>query len=218
VSGVGPTSVWNLNGTTARLDADGFAATVDLLRPARGLHELRGPGVTLAGWSLLGVEPAITGANELSLPETYVRGDDLVATYPQSDARPFRLQLYWRRIAAGIVELQASINTSLLDTQPAIDVVTTAGDGVWSEFAPGRFLLKASDGAIGLFQAPHPADESSSRTTGARLVHHLFDRPLEKGVILRSRVRSAILASDGMEQAAEATYREFAASRPPLTT
>ncbi len=218
MSGGVPTSVWRLDGTTARLDADGFAATVDLLRPARGLHDLRGPGVALAGWSLLGAELTVAEAAELSLPETYVRGDDLVATYPQTDSRPFRLQLYWSRCGAGIVELQASINTSLLDTRPAIDVATTASDGAWREFAPGRFLLSASNGAIGLFQAPHPADESSSKSQAARLTHHLFDRPLEKGVILRSRVRAAIISSDVIESTAETVYREFATSRPPLTT
>jgi hypothetical protein len=68
----------------------------------------------------------------------------------------------------------------------------------------------------------HPLDFVSSEftATASNEVEHstrLFRGPLEKGVILRSRLRGVIVPRSGDVSAAIACYREFAASEPPLT-
>jgi hypothetical protein len=49
------------------------------------------------------------------------------------------------------------------------------------------------------------------------LSHEVFAEPLEKGVILRTRIRGAYLPSDGDERLAAQAWREFSAAPPPLT-
>lgn len=208
---------WRLDGTTARLRAGGLQARIDLLRPASGLHDWTG-----VGGSLLGVALDV-GDDELSPAETYVRGNDLVATYPETPRRPFRVQLYWHAVDERMVELQASVNTGLLDVRPALDVVASLDDGEWRELESGLFLFRSTAaGAWSYCEASHPKNEAASqivRNAGCiRLVHRLFDRPLEKGVILRSRIRGALVPREDDEAAATAMYRKFIESQPPLTT
>jgi hypothetical protein len=69
----------------------------------------------------------------------------------------------------------------------------------------------------------HPADfHSDELLPGAgdavMLRHRLFLSDLEKGVILRARVRGLLLPRQGDQPAAAEAYTEFAASPPPLTT
>jgi hypothetical protein len=209
---------WRLEGTTARLKAGGLQARVDLLRPVTGLHDF-----TAAGGSILGVAIDVGDVDELSTNETYVRGNDLVATYRETSRRPYRVQLYWHAVNDQVVELQASVNTGLLDVRPALDVVTSLDEGNWRELEPGLFLFRTnSTGAWSYCEASHPKNEAASQVLstagGSRLVHRLFDRSLEKGVILRSRIRGALVPREGDEDAATAMYRDFVASQPTLTT
>jgi hypothetical protein len=62
-----------------------------------------------------------------------------------------------------------------------------------------------------------PAAASSAAAT-VEVRHHLFARPLEKGVILRSRVLGLWLEPQDDVAVALAHFRRFAASEPPLTT
>ena len=50
------------------------------------------------------------------------------------------------------------------------------------------------------------------------LSHRLFAERLEKGVILRSRIRGLFVPRDHDTELAQSEYRRFAASEPPLTT
>lgn len=231
MNSVASSACWQLDGTTARLAVNGFTAVVDLLNPSQGLHRITTAGQLLPDASLLGVQLKLAGAEELSLPETYVRGDDLVATYVQTPARPFRLQAYWRCIdpttiadcrATSIVELQVSINTSLLDTQPAVDVMTIVAGDLIKDAGAAFHLIRSHTAGPSYCEAAHPSDGSTSSAMtglgGVRLAHRLFDRPLEKGVILRSRVRAAFAPRTNDEAAARAIAADFAASEPPLTT
>jgi len=226
------TSRWTLTGTAAQLRVASLHAAVDLARPDRGLFDLR-YGIDVAGSfsACLGIATLRGAGDDVAQAETYVRGDDLVATYLQNAGRPFRLQSYWRSLDAGslaevagaaVVELQASINTSLLDTQPTVDVTTTANGGVWRELASQQFLFRPHHADWSYWEAAHPSDQSACRLTenecGLHLTHTLFDRPLEKGVILRSRVRGAFLPRATDEAAAAAFFDAFAKSEPPLTT
>jgi hypothetical protein len=209
---------WRLEATTARLKVGGLQARIDLLRPTSGLHDFTG-----ADGSVLGVALEVGDVEELSLSETYVRGNDLVATYPETSRRPFRMQLYWHAVDERTIELQASVNTGLLDARPALDVVTALDDGEWYELESGLFLFRSTTTTAWSYcEASHPKNEATSQVVlsagRSRLVHRLFDRPLEKGVILRSRVRGALVPREGDDVAAKQMHREFVASEPPLTT
>jgi hypothetical protein len=73
----------------------------------------------------------------------------------------------------------------------------------------------------------HPVDFCRSTVTFAKmpptpatsvlLEHHLFQQRLEKGVILRARIRCALVAWQQAEAAAQSAYQHFAAAGPPLT-
>jgi len=63
-----------------------------------------------------------------------------------------------------------------------------------------------------------PDDQIRCPAEGApfELTHRLFARPLEKGVILRSRVRGLWVTRDRDVSVAAESYRRFAVSEPPL--
>jgi hypothetical protein len=222
---------WSLAGTVARLEARCATGTIDLANPSGGLHALSVDGRPLTDARLLAPQFTLAAADELSVPESYVRGDDLVATYRQTAQRPIRVQIYWRVVDMAarlelrdvvIVELQASINTSLLDVVPTLDVSSHLPQATGVALANGGVLLRPADRAWSYFEIVHPSDRSGDSPgavgADALLAHRLFGRPLEKGVILRSRIRGAFVPRTGDVAAAEAIAADFATSEPPLTT
>lgn len=218
-------ATWTLTGTTAQLQGDGFSATIDLLQPQRGLHDVTIANAAMSKVEVLGVALPLTSPDELSLPETYVRGHDLVAVYLPTPSRPWRVQAYWRIVesaSAGnalVVELQVSINTGLLDVHPIVDVVAhlTGAKSPTNEGEPMRFVLDSTGWSYS--QLVHPDDpcrtESIATSQGLQVTQRLFDRFLEKGVILRARVRGAFAQSSVR---VDAIFAEFAESPLPLTT
>ncbi len=94
------------------------------------------------------------------------------------------------------------------------------------EGAAGCFLIRLGRMPFSYLEMVHPADFCGSTITfnlsqaGGQDVlveHQLFHQRLEKGVILRARVRSAIIARQQDEETALAAYQKFAAAEPPLT-
>jgi hypothetical protein len=127
--------LWHADGNVARLKLPRFSAAVDPLHPADGLRELRIEGQPFAGLDLLGVE--LPGQSlPMAVVDSYVRGGDLIATYPETADRAFRVQIYWRaepqevRGAIAAVKLLASVQTSLLETRPRLTTrsVVSAAD------------------------------------------------------------------------------------------
>jgi hypothetical protein len=214
---------WTLIAPIAHLQVGKLTAKIDLGQPARGLHNVIIDGASLGDTSLLGADLSLASIEELSLPETYVRGNDLVAVYSATVNRPWRVQLYWRiaDVAAAhavVVELQVSINTGLLDAQPAVDVVSGLL-GSDPEMNEGRVGTKLAAANFDYWQAVHPDDDATLSVDridgGMKIRERLFDRFLEKGVILRSRIRGALLPSGTTP---DAIFQEFAAAPLPLTT
>jgi hypothetical protein len=88
---------------------------------------------------------------------------------------------------------------------------------------PGCLLFRPADGDLSYAEMVHPADFRQSRLCragpGGELVsvhHRLFPQPLEKGVILRARVRGAWMSRrDDVRLAAE-QYGELTAAEPLL--
>jgi len=150
-------------------------------------------------------------------------------------------------VGAAGVEIIASVHTSLLDSDPRIAVGSTLpGCDVWrlldemdsryervelAELEPfvldsgaGLFLFRLPDSACSYAEMIHPADfttgkirKDSSKGPLVRSEFRLFDEPLEKGVIRRSRVRGVFLPGEEDEKAAIECYRDFVKSAIPLT-
>lgn len=144
------------------------------------------------------------------------------------------------------VELQVSVQTHLLDSHPEVSCSTVAAApacarltadpyGQWqtvSASAPADYTPPADRGGT-LWQWPTPGvayaelvfpadfrvDALSPQPGGGwRLRHRLFPEFLEKGVILRSRIRGLFCSAVEGEATARAACEHFAASPLPLTT
>jgi len=88
----------------------------------------------------------------------------------------------------------------------------------------GCFLLRLPDPALSYAEMVHARDSrrsqfrrSSGGAAAVEIRHRLFVERLEKGVILRSWVRGALVERTGDCRAAVACYAAFAAAEPPLS-
>ncbi len=87
---------------------------------------------------------------------------------------------------------------------------------------PGCVLCRLPGGEPTYAEMIHPADFHNDEASlgplgdGAILRHCLFNQSLEKGVILRSRVRGVFLPRENDVALAAACYASFAATEPPL--
>ena len=237
-----------LNQVEAQLERASLTACVLLGDPSRGLTRVSARGKTL-GCDLLGVRTPL-GLPAPNLLDAYARVGDLVATYSESPEWPFRVQIYWRECtsdypgAIGAVELLASVQTDLLDTQPELFAGSrfSAGSvsiccfdknpsGVSVLRAPaeigrasaGCFIVRSLADGISYAELIHPADFRGSliedtETGSTSLKHRLFAERLEKGVILRARVLGLIVDEAHDLEIAGAAYESFCHAPPPLTT
>jgi len=234
-----PDVAWRLNARFADLACGPLAAGVDLFTPCRGLMGLRWREHPLAGWQVLGVEiDSFDGPTSGILVENYVRCGDLVATYEQTPSRPFRVQIYWRAALLQldgqflpVVTLQVSVQTKLLDSQPAL---TTAGILPECETvdlgasqargdAPAGRLFRPSGLNVSYAQWVDPEGFGGSELTtfsprSGHMSTRLFGGALEKGVILRASVRSVFLPRNDDDLLAKLAFEDFAKQPPPLTT
>jgi hypothetical protein len=144
-----------------------------------------------------------------------------------------------RQVGAAF-ELIVSANTSRLDSDPRARVVSAvdlesnvswlplgSADIQLEESHPhnlGCWLAKLPGCELSLLQMIHPLDAGESFATAGKaplpqqqISHRLFQVRLEKGVILRARVRAALVASGSAVAVAKTAYQHFAAAEPPLT-
>lgn len=214
-----PIATWQLTDSTARLALADWSANVDLRRPDRGLVS-GPPGAQLLGVRLSHDEEPIEPS------DAYTRVGDLVATYPPTAARPMRVQVYWRAVGSASVDLQVSVQTQLLEARAEI-VVQSVVDGnapVRLAEAEHCWLYRLPGDAHTYVEMVHRADTCTSSierlasTAGFRLAHRLFDASLEKGVILRARLRGLMLARKNDQEVALDAYRRFVDAPLPLTT
>src|SRR4051812_21648269 len=90
--------VWSLRGNEAELSCGKLSGRIDASRPNAGLHDVAIDDAQQAIGLFHAYRSDITREKSWPLPvaESYVRGDDLVASYQASDDWPFSPQLYWR--------------------------------------------------------------------------------------------------------------------------
>jgi hypothetical protein len=242
-------SPWKLNHFLAHATIDGLSGSVHLLEPARGIElKWRNAACVIAFRLQLDAVAADSTASTL---EAWIRGDDLVASYAERPGRLMRGQVYWRAHRWGdmeipAIDLIASVQTSLLDSDPSLHVISNIPAGkvlCLTDGATGRavplsvsdqqltvghesshlpcFLFRLADGESSYIEMIHPADFAESDLTNAatdiQLSNRLFGGRLEKGVIVRSRMRAFFAPRDRDVELARACFAEFAASDPPLT-
>jgi hypothetical protein len=217
-------SPWNLQQATAQLSLGKFSGTLDVARPQLGLHAMHFAGQSLANWSLWNVDQSSLGAPF----DVYVRDHDLVATYERTVERPLRVQIYWRALpimaspAVTGIEMIVSVQTDLLDLDPQVQLSSCMTNGA-AQVADDTVLFRGRNSEMTAVHLVHPGDRSQVRVFpnaahhGADIQTTLFADRLEKGVILRSRLRGFFMDRANDEATAAELARHFAASEPPLT-
>ena len=219
---------WQLNESQAVLRCGELAAALDARRPQQGLHDLVWRDQRLSDARLLSL--ALDPAGGDSLADFYQRGGDLIARYDQTGERPFAVQVYWRASLTSVdnhkfscCDLLVSVETQLLDGRPVLDAISRlarlAGEMVEG---PHYFVARLADSELSYIELYHP-DDGLERSvvadeSGVQLTTRLFGQPLEKGVILRSRLRGLLVPQANDEAIAGRALDAFVALPPPLTT
>ncbi|MHC4178090.1 MAG: hypothetical protein ACYSWU_11325 [Planctomycetota bacterium] len=93
------------------------------------------------------------------------------------------------------------------------------------EEGAGCLLFRPAGSELSYAQMVHPTDFRHDQLSGSpedqgtmQVRHQLFSQRLEKGVILRARMRGVFLPRDGDARIAAACYAVFADAEPPLST
>ena len=147
--------------------------------------------------------------------------------------------------AFGAIELVLSVRTYTLDCRPQLtvlsvikadEVLAVAEDGTsrplpptageWTAVGDARpccVVLRMAGAALSYAEMVHPSDfqrdellRESDPIVPAQLRHWIFPSALEKGVILRARIRGFFLPREHDLRLAASAARAFAASEPPL--
>lgn len=126
--------LWQLQGHSAKLELPGVEAALDLASPHLGLCDISLFARQVDG-HVLGVRYSEDEGPIWGPPaDHYVRGEDLVAVYEQTDDCPFRATLYWRVSGAlaktgGVaVDLIISVQTNSLDVTPELRSFSSFSD------------------------------------------------------------------------------------------
>lgn len=218
--------------------------TIDLLRGQAGemqvdchpLHGLVVQAGSLHCGPVLGLE--IVDAENLgpqllasahSPPEVIVRQDMVQVQYAPTTKRPVECQARWRVLAEGIFDLEVSTLTPgkwdglAVQTRSAFKLTDMAQSEVAidSSVTPGIILYRPAGSQLTYAEFCHPDDGievivgSHGNETIARF--RLFGHDLEKGVILRGRLRGVLVPRATDLAAAHAAYAHFLTVTPNLT-
>ncbi len=235
---------WLLSDSRAHLQVGSLRGQVDLNNPALGVNGLAWNNGSVAG-NLFGVTVAQEVAEPSSLSvvglDKFVRGDDLVANYPQTESQPFSLHIYWRLTKAEpqlvILDAIVSLQTSLLECFPKVMLTTNLpateawqvpGQGMPPSQIGGQVETNKSAGVLlretkrgwSYLEVTHPDDLGSWQVDPASPImmrRELGGEFQEKGVIRRLRVRGAFFPCENDLEITTRLIDEFAASPPPLT-
>jgi hypothetical protein len=215
------TTTWRLDGAVARLDHGSLRAVVDVTAPNRGLHELVFRDKPLEGW-LLGVDV------DARPDDAYARGRDLVATYRETPARPFTIQVYWsawadsQGVGEAVLDVTVSIQTRQWEAYPRVLAASMLASCELTAVDAGAILWRLPEADWTYAECSPPGDlalrETAPEPNGAHASDWVFsDQFMERGVIRRLRVRGAFLPRQADRAAVVALRDALATERPPLT-
>jgi hypothetical protein len=226
-----PSTLWHLDGRTAKLMLPQLSLAFEANRPGDGLRNIRVLDRHWPNGHLCGVTGPIQSAANCELAEWYVRGDDLIAVYETGQPDAARIDLHWhvakpteRDSHIARIDLLVSIRTDRLDWRHNVwleSVIHVANED--KEFDHTCTWFAGAGGNWSLALMVHPADLRRVEVNEAkgvpglqRVRHQLFrTESLEKGVILRARA-AAVLFPLGSNEAATDDILAFAAADPPL--
>jgi hypothetical protein len=237
---------WKSNDNLVEWSNDSLSLSFDRTDPGDGLSLRApvlgtAPAARLFGVRLpWGEKPALAPSQQVGCS-----GSSLRVTFAETRSFPVETSVAWHviEVRSGRPEIDAvvSVGTQMLDACPQLELISRfkGADslnpkGLVYEPAGERTDTGAagSGGTCTLFRWPHvdftyvemvhpsdfhSCDISHDRETGwATLRHSLFSSSLEKGVILRARLRGAFLPRDDDEVAAASCFARFLAAAPPL--
>lgn len=233
---------WNLTEDNAALVYGKWVLETNPVCPLDGVRvSCRSEGIadqTKASWSLLKVQPV--PKHSLTAEEAYIRGDDLIVSFDQTEQDPFAFQLNFRWLgetdgAIGI-ELWLSVQTDDLDSEPVLQIASAAPEGqYWHVLNHGEVvqdtqipnasstpaaLSSPGDELSGVWlveQGDQRHAERMSSPAEAEQRIELFGHFMEKGVIRRARMRFYLKRGDISDAEIKAFYEDFANSPLPLT-
>jgi hypothetical protein len=218
--------MWRFDGSTARFESQALSAVVDVAAPHHGLSTLNGlsslryAGEVIAG-SLLGV--AVDDLRSGDAPsDAYVRGNDLVVAYRETEQRPFGVQVYWSVSLAddgsAIVDATTSIQTRQWEAYPRVAVTSTLAGSEFVERDETSILLRPAGSQWTYAELAMPGDFEGAHDVSACRSRWTFDGHfMERGVIRRLRVRGMLMARLNDVQATERAQAKLAVEQPPLT-
>jgi hypothetical protein len=156
------------------------------------------------------------------LGEKFIVAVDLIVSVrtQQADAWP-ELAVESILPACETLRLDGVKPTRCRPLSPAPDATFTRG----TQEGAGYLLFRQAGLALSYAEMVHPADlchdewlPGATEGEGSRLIHQLFRTALEKGVLLRGRVRAVFVPRIDDARLAAECYAAFAASEPPLGT
>jgi len=162
-------------------------------------------------------------------------GATLRAAFSATERFPVDMQIAWHLLDLGsavlALDVVVSVETRQLDVVPRVLLSTRIGDAdvvlpANREKPEGRpktyRLCRRRDAGPSYAEMIHPTDFHSFATlpdresTGVLFRHTLFTSSLEKGVILRARLRGLLLPREDDEATADACFRRFLDTPLPL--
>ncbi len=222
---------WTVTENVARLVWSRWQWSFDLTRPQAGL-QATAPDA-MGAWQPLQIEPV--PAHACTIEDSFARGSDLMVRYGQSEQDRYAFQLDLRAVTPGELgdfacgwDIWLSVQTQLLDSHPALDVISQVPGGIWHSLSNQGHIVAGRQPTIVACQASHgyaallvhPSDQSQSElqecANASRI--RMFGNFMEKGVIRRGRLRCLVGPKALPAADLQRLYSDFAASPLPLTT
>ncbi len=200
--------------------------------PLRGL-ELQAGNLYVP--SLLGLE--IVDAVDLgpqtlvspgAVPDMVIRQDTIMVRYAPTTKRPVECQARWRVLSEGVVDLEVSTLTpgkwDGLAVQTCTRFSVTEPEKevhIDQSVTPGIVIYRPMGQQLSYVEFCHPHDgiglEVKHDKADYTVRYRLFGLDLEKGVILRGRLRGLLVPRAVDVAAAHAAYERFIVEAPNLT-
>lgn len=167
-------------------------------------------------------------ANAGVLPEVVVRDDTVIVQYAPTTRRPVECQARWRVSPQGVFDLEVSTLTpgkwDGLAVQTRTRLATTTGAHeihLEQSVQPGMVIYRPQGLEVSYVEMCHPHDgislEVTNEQSSSTVRYRLFGHDLEKGVILRGRLRGMIVPRAVDVAAAHEAYQRFIRESPNLT-
>ena len=220
---------WQLQPDNAFLEIQSWRAELDPRAPNSGL-KIHFGSIPIGQFLKISPKPS----HSFAIQEAYIRQNDLIVRYEQANDDLYTVQLNWRRLESDIpgalyLEVWISVQTSLLDTHPVIEVRSRTPDAKWRGLTLNDLQIEKRDSTV-LGQVTKsgvtsvimldPSDAHQARRIddpNDEFSLKLLGDFMEKGVIRRARLRLLVVAQELSRSKMIEEFREFTDSPLPLT-